>query len=60
MRSARRLPTFRTRCSCLRRGTPSVQVGHGMLHEGKLTVNPLNLNDDRAAVLARRLREELM
>jgi L-seryl-tRNA(Ser) seleniumtransferase len=47
-------------CRRLRRGTPSVQVGHGMLHEGKLTVNPLNLNDDRAAVLARRLREELM
>lgn len=47
-------------CRRLRRGTPAVQVGHGMLHEGKLYVNPLNLNEERAAVLARRLREELM
>ncbi|MBM4073251.1 MAG: aminotransferase class V-fold PLP-dependent enzyme [Planctomycetes bacterium] len=47
-------------CRRLRQGKPSVQVGHGMLHESKLYVNPLNLNEERAAVLARRLREELI
>jgi L-seryl-tRNA(Ser) seleniumtransferase len=46
-------------CRSLRRGRPPVQVGHGLLHEGKLTVNPLHLDDQRTAVLARRLREEL-
>jgi L-seryl-tRNA(Ser) seleniumtransferase len=46
-------------CRRLRRGRPAVQVGHGALHEGKLLINPLNLNEERAAVLARRLREEL-
>jgi L-seryl-tRNA(Ser) seleniumtransferase len=46
-------------CRRLRRGKPPVYVGHGLLHEGKLTINPLHLNDERAAVLARRLREEL-
>src|SRR5262249_11506157 len=46
-------------CRALRRGRPSVQVGHGLLHEGTLLVNPLHLNDERTAVLARRLREEL-
>ena len=30
-----------------------------MLHEGKLIINPLHLDDGRAAVLARRLRDEL-
>lgn len=46
-------------CRSLRKGRPSVQVGHGQLHEGKLIVNPMHLNDERTAVLARRLREEL-
>jgi L-seryl-tRNA(Ser) seleniumtransferase len=46
-------------CRRLRRGKPPVQVGHGLLHEGKLVINPLHLNDERTAVLARRLREEL-
>jgi L-seryl-tRNA(Ser) seleniumtransferase len=46
-------------CRSLRRGRPSVHVGHGLLHEGKLLVNPLHLNDERVATLARRLREEL-
>jgi L-seryl-tRNA(Ser) seleniumtransferase len=46
-------------CRSLRRGKPSVQVGHGLLYEGKLVVNPLHLNDERTAILARRLREEL-
>lgn len=46
-------------CGRLRRGRPPVQVGHGLLHEGKLVVNPLHLDDERTAVLARRLREEL-
>ncbi|HYT88234.1 MAG TPA: aminotransferase class V-fold PLP-dependent enzyme [Gemmataceae bacterium] len=46
-------------CRRLRCGKPPVHVGHGLLHEGKLTVNPLHLTDERTAVLARRLREEL-
>lgn len=46
-------------CRSLRRGRPPVQVGHGLLHEGKLVVNPLHLNGERTDILARRLREEL-
>jgi L-seryl-tRNA(Ser) seleniumtransferase len=46
-------------CRRLRRGRPPVHVGHGLLHEGTLTVNPLHLDDARAAALARRLREEI-
>ena len=46
-------------CRRLRRGKPPVQVGHGALSEGKLMINPLHLNPERAAVLTRRLLEEL-
>ncbi len=46
-------------CRRLRSGKPPVQVGHGSLHEGKLIVNPLHLDDERTAVLARRLCDEL-
>jgi D-glucosaminate-6-phosphate ammonia-lyase len=46
-------------CRGLRRGRPSVQVGHGLLAEGKLLVNPLHLDEGRTAVLIRRLRDEL-
>jgi L-seryl-tRNA(Ser) seleniumtransferase len=46
-------------CRRLRRGRPPVQVGHGLLHEGKLLINPLHLNDERTLILARRLCEEL-
>jgi L-seryl-tRNA(Ser) seleniumtransferase len=46
-------------CRRLRRGTPPVQVGHGALSEGKLIIHPLHLNAERAAILTRRLREEL-
>jgi L-seryl-tRNA(Ser) seleniumtransferase len=46
-------------CRRLRHGRPPIYVGHGLLHEGKLSVNPLHLNDETTAVLARRLREEL-
>lgn len=46
-------------CRALRRGRPPIQVGHGRLHEGKLIINPLNLNAEQADVLARRLVEEL-
>src|SRR5262245_48139293 len=46
-------------CRRLRHGKPPVHVGHGKLGEGKLVINPLHLNDERAAVLLRRLREEL-
>ena len=46
-------------CRGLRRGSPPIQVRHGLLHEGKLAVNPLHLDDEQTAILARRLREEL-
>jgi D-glucosaminate-6-phosphate ammonia-lyase len=46
-------------CRRLRRGQPSIQVGHALLHEAKLVVNPLCLNDERTIILTRRLREEL-
>jgi D-glucosaminate-6-phosphate ammonia-lyase len=46
-------------CQRLRRGRPPIHLGQGLLHEGKLSINPLHLNDERTAVLARRLCEEL-
>jgi L-seryl-tRNA(Ser) seleniumtransferase len=46
-------------CRGLRRGRPPVQVGHGLLAEGKLVINPLHLNEANLPALARRLREEL-
>jgi len=46
-------------CRRLRHGKPPVHVGHMWLADGKLTINPLHLNDDRTAALLRRLREEL-
>ena len=46
-------------CRRLRHGRPPVYVGHGLLSVGKLSINPLHLNDETTAVLARRLREEL-
>lgn len=47
-------------CRSLRHGQPPVHVGHALLKEGKLIVNPLHLNDERTAILARRLCAELM
>jgi D-glucosaminate-6-phosphate ammonia-lyase len=46
-------------CRALRRGKPSVQVGHGQLAAGKLIVNPLHLNEERTVALIRRLQAEL-
>jgi L-seryl-tRNA(Ser) seleniumtransferase len=46
-------------CRRLRRGTPPVYPGHGLLHEGKLVINPLHLTDERTRLLIGRLREEL-
>lgn len=46
-------------CRRLRHGRPPVYVGHGLLHEGKLLINPLHLNEARTAGLIGRLREEL-
>jgi L-seryl-tRNA(Ser) seleniumtransferase len=46
-------------CRRLRAGDPPVYVGHGRLAEGRLVVHPLHLDDAKADVLARRLREEL-
>jgi D-glucosaminate-6-phosphate ammonia-lyase len=46
-------------CRALRRGRPAVHVGQAMLAEGKLMINPLHLDGERAATLCRRLREVL-
>jgi D-glucosaminate-6-phosphate ammonia-lyase len=46
-------------CRALRRGKPSVQVGHGQLAAGKLIVHPLHLNPERTAALIARLLKEL-
>ena len=46
-------------CRALRRGEPSVQVGHGKLALGTLVINPLHLNDERTSALIGRLQVEL-
>jgi L-seryl-tRNA(Ser) seleniumtransferase len=46
-------------CRRLRQGTPPVYVGHWGLPQAQLIINPLHLNDERTAILARRLSEEL-
>ncbi len=46
-------------CRSLRSGSPPCYVGHAALHEGKLMVNPMHLDPQRAGELARRLREVL-
>lgn len=46
-------------CRALRRGKPSVQVGHLKLAQGTLVINPLHLNPESTAALARRLQEAL-
>jgi L-seryl-tRNA(Ser) seleniumtransferase len=46
-------------CRALRHGRPPVHVGHGLLREGRLVINPLHLDEAAAEVLAHRLREEL-
>jgi L-seryl-tRNA(Ser) seleniumtransferase len=46
-------------CRRLRCGSPPVYPGHGLLHEGKLMLNPLHLNVERTRMLIERLREEL-
>ncbi len=46
-------------CRRLRKGTPPIYVGHGRLHQGKLLVHPMHLDEQLTDVLVRRLREEL-
>jgi L-seryl-tRNA(Ser) seleniumtransferase len=46
-------------CRRLRAGDPPIYVGHGRLAEGKLVIHPLHLDDAKAEILGRRLREEL-
>lgn len=46
-------------CRRLRQGTPPVYVGHWGLPQSQLIINPLHLNDERTAILSRRLAEEL-
>lgn len=46
-------------CQALRRGNPSVHVGHLKLAQETLIINPLHLNEQRTAALIQRLGEEL-
>jgi L-seryl-tRNA(Ser) seleniumtransferase len=46
-------------CRRLRAGDPPIYPGHGRLAEGRLVIHPMHLDDEKLAVLARRLREEL-
>jgi L-seryl-tRNA(Ser) seleniumtransferase len=46
-------------CRGLRAGTPPIYVGHGLLAQGWLVINPLHLNAENVEVLIRRLGEEL-
>jgi L-seryl-tRNA(Ser) seleniumtransferase len=46
-------------CRRLRAGSPPCYVGHWALDDAKLYVNPLHLDERTAAILARRLAEEL-
>jgi L-seryl-tRNA(Ser) seleniumtransferase len=46
-------------CRRLRQGRPPVYVGHGRLHQAKLILHPMHLDDQVTDTLARRLREEL-
>jgi L-seryl-tRNA(Ser) seleniumtransferase len=47
-------------CRRLRSGSPPIYLGHGLLPQGKLLVNPLHLDRAAMPVLAQRLREELL
>lgn len=46
-------------CRKLRGGKPSIHVGHSFLADGKLIIHPMHLNQANAAILVRRLRDEL-
>lgn len=46
-------------CRRLRHGTPPIYVGHGLLDQGRLVINPLHLNQERTVKLINRLKEEL-
>lgn len=46
-------------CRRLRKGSPPVYVGHGMLDEGKLVINPLHLNEARTTALIHALEAAL-
>lgn len=47
-------------CRALRRGSPPVYVGHGLLGQGTLVINPLHLDNVSIQPLADRLRQELL
>jgi L-seryl-tRNA(Ser) seleniumtransferase len=46
-------------CRRLRQGSPPVYVGQGRLHQARLIVHPMHLDEESARTLARRLRKEL-
>lgn len=46
-------------CRTLRAGSPPCYVGHALLAQGKLVINPLHLDEKNTPQLAERLRAEL-
>ncbi len=46
-------------CRNLRNGTPPVYLGHGLLSQGQLSVNPLHLDDSSATALGEALRAQV-
>jgi D-glucosaminate-6-phosphate ammonia-lyase len=46
-------------CRALRAGSPPVYVGHAGVHEGRLFINPVCLNEEASRGLIQRLAEEL-
>lgn len=46
-------------CRRLRNGSPPVYVGHWLLDQGKLAINPLHLTEARTTALIARLKSEL-
>lgn len=46
-------------CRALRGGNPAIYLGHGRLAQSKLVIHPLCLSAEQAAIIGRRLREEL-
>jgi L-seryl-tRNA(Ser) seleniumtransferase len=46
-------------CRSLRDGTPPIYLGHGLLGQGQLSVNPLHLDDSSATALGEALRAQV-
>ena len=46
-------------CRDLRRGTPPIYLGPGLLSKGQLSINPLHLDEDSATALGQALRAQV-